>query len=228
MTNAFVDEYLSENVQGLPCQVQPRFSTRIVLAKSGDETRNRNWQAPLRKFMLPEAICDQNDLEDALDFWLIVGGPAANWPFRDPTEFASCRLTGAGVVPAYAASDQVLGTGDGLTSTFQLVKVRQIGSATFSRTILLPVVSTIGIFFEGHTPAATPPALGGPYTITSVSRPGGKVSISPAPKLGVTMTWGGLFDTLVRFEADDTFDAVMHAFMTSGASPLNFVESRSC
>lgn len=227
MTNVFVDQYLPMSVQGLPCNVGPRFSTRIVMSKSGDEARNRNWAEPLRKFMLPEAAADPARIDDVLTFWQIVGGPYAVWPFRDPTEFASCPLDYLNAIPAYTGSDQSLGVGDGFTSAFQLSRARTLGPYTFNRTIVLPVLDTIEILMGGVAPGAVSSGMGGPYTYT-ITRPGGIVTFDHPVHASLAMTWGGLFDTLVRFEADDTLDLIVHSEETGGASPLTMVEERNC
>lgn len=225
MADSFIDLTLPDTIPGLPCNVGPRFSTRINLSKSGSESRNQNWASPLRKFMLPEAVSDQPTLEEVMSHWMIMGGPHASWPFQDPFEFASVGLDGPGVVPETSGIDQALGVGDGFLYQFQMVKVRELGGFTFSRTIVLPVLDTIDILIDGVDPSA---ASGGPYTITSITRPGGMVTVSPVPTAGRVLTWGGLFDTEVRWDADDSFDAIAHSLETVGASPLNFVEVRRC
>jgi len=224
MADAFIDEYLPAAIQGMPCRSSPRFSTRIVLSKSGDEGRNQSWKSPLRRFVLPEAVGDQEALEAALDFWLIMGGPFHTWPFRDPFDFASVALEEPNVPPSTSGLDQALGAADGTTWQYQLVKRRQVGAQTYDRPIYLPVLSTIHVLMDGVAPAA---ASGGPYTV-SISRPGGVVSFSPVPQAGLTLTWGGLYDTEVRWEADTSFDAIIHSLDTIGAAEIDLVEVRRC
>jgi uncharacterized protein (TIGR02217 family) len=225
MASSYLDIYLPDDVLGLPCQVGPRFSTRITLAKSGDESRNQNWANPLRRVQLPEAICDQTAFEGALDHWLIMGGPYSTFPFRDPFDFASVALEEANEPPVTTGLDQPLGTGDGLTRTFQMIKRRTLGGVNYDRPIYLPVLDTIDILIDGVAPSA---ASGGPYTLSGPTRPGGVCTFTPAPTAGRVLTWGGLFDIEVRWEADDTFDANMHSMDTSGAMPINLVEVRRC
>ncbi len=224
----FLDIYMPDSIQGMPCQVGPRFSTRIVLSKSGDEARNRNWQHPLRKYMLPEAVTDFDAFEDAQDFWLIMGGPFQSFPFRDPFEFASVPLEAPNTEPVTSGLDQPLGDGDGFTRTFQLIKRRTLVGVNYDRPIYLPILDTVDILIDGLAPGSVSGGHGGPYVVNSVSRPGGIVTITPAPTVGRVLTWGGLFDTEVRWEADDSFDAIVHSMATVGASPLNLVEVRRC
>lgn len=228
MSDPFVDEPLPGNIQGMPCRVNPRFSTRISVAKSGSESRNRNWINPLRRFALPEAVTTQDQLESVLDHWTVMGGPFQSWPFRDPTDFASCPLDDVNTVPDITGLDQPLGEGDGTTYQFQLVKQRVLGSGTITRTISLPIISSVIIFIDGVLPSAVPSGHGGPYTVTSITRPGGLVTISPIPTVGRVLTSGFLFDTEVRYEADDTLDNIVHSLDTVGAAEIDLVEVRRC
>lgn len=231
MSDPFIDLYLPDDVQGIPCNSTPRFSTRITLAKSGDEARNQNWRHPLRKFSLPEAICNWCAFEQVQTFWLIMGGPLSTWPFTDPFDFGSVAVASPGELPDISGSDQALGAGDGSTTDFQLVKTRTQGAYSYARPIYLPQVDTVAVLMQppgGVAVAPNHPSLdahGGPYTF-AVSRPGGVVTFDPAPADALVLTCGFLFDTEVRWEADDSFDGVVHSMETSGASPLTFVEVR--
>jgi len=230
VTQAFVDESLPSQIQGMPCHAQPRFSTRIVMAKSGAEARNRNWMNPLRKFSLPEAVTDMDSFEAVESFWEAMGGPFSTWPFRNPFDFASCALAEPNVAPTVTGADQVIATGNGVDYQFQLIKTRAVGPVSLARPIVLPILDTVIIEIGGFPPAEVPPGFPfmGPYTVESITRPGGIVTISPPLAPGIVMTAGYLYDTLVRFEGDDTFDAIVHSLETVGSSALNLVEVRYC
>lgn len=228
MAESFRDVYLPDDLLGMPCRSLPRFSTKIDLMKSGDEARNRNWNNPLRKFQLPEAVTDQDTLNQALAHWMVMAGPFHSFPFRDPFDFASCDLDSPNTVPAYTGSDQALFTGDGLTYQFQLTKTYSLGGFTQSRNIYLPVLDEIEILINGVAPGSVSGALGGPYSVVSISRPGGLVTISPTPHAGLVGTWGGLWDTEVRWEGDDAFDQIAHSMDTDGAAEIDLVEVRRC
>jgi uncharacterized protein (TIGR02217 family) len=228
MADSFRDVYLPEDIKGMPCRSMPRFSTKIDLMKSGDEARNRNWNNPLRKFQLPEAVADQTTLNAALKHWMVVAGPFYTFPFRDPFDFASCDLDEPNTEPGWTGLDQALGTGDGLTYQFQLTKAYEIGGFTQTRKIFLPILDDIEILMNGVAPGSIAGGLGGPYSITSISRPGGIVTISPVPHAGIALTWGGLWDTEVRWEGDDAFDQIAHSMDTNGAAEIDLVEVRRC
>lgn len=236
MSNAFLDISLPEGVKGMPCHSGPRFSTRITLAKSGAEGRNQNWQNPLRKFQLPEAFTDdQAVFEELQDFWLIMAGPFRTWPFRDPFDFASAPLDEPNTEPMISGSDQPLFTADGLGYTYQIIKRRTLAGVNYDRPIYLPILDTLEFLFSSPLHGGLAPTLpasvgapwGGPYTV-GTTRPGGLVTVSPIPQAGLVGTCGYLFDTEVRWEADDSFDAVILSLSTTGSAQINLVEVRRC
>jgi len=225
MTDQFVDVYLPPSVPGYPCLISPVFSTTITVASSGDEGRNQNWQHPLRKIKLPAAQARQwTVIQDLQKHALVLAGPFNSFAFRDPMDFATVDLIepnepDASVLSRVTQSDQAFGTGDGVTRAFQLTKTYTRGPATYVRAIGLPLLTDVKI---GDNGSLVP---GANY---SVSRPGGLVTFTSAPALGHALTWGGLFDIPVRFEADDSLDAVLQAFQVGGAAEINLQETRLC
>src|SRR5690554_6598753 len=129
----FVDEYPPSGFRGFPCISSPRWSTSIVAVDSGAEQANQRWEHPLHRFTLPEAVRDHATFEAVRDHWLVMRGPAPTWPFRDPLDFASRALPAANVAPTVTSTDQTLGTGDGATRKFQLVKTYTRGSHSYTR-----------------------------------------------------------------------------------------------
>lgn len=227
MTRAFMDLYLDAQIPGFPCNSSPRFNNTITTSASGGESVNRNWLHPLHTFTLPNAIREHPQFEAIHDHWLLSGGREFVWPFRDPLDFASCPLVLPNVIPDFDGEDQALGVGDGLQRDFQLQKVYSRGGYTYTRPIELPVVSALVILVNGVLPGDAGGGIGGPYTYT-VSRPGGVVTFTPALASNVVATWGGLFDVLVRFERDDSFDGIVQSYRVSGFSDLTFQEVRNC
>jgi uncharacterized protein (TIGR02217 family) len=223
--SSFIDAYLPSAIPGYPCVSSPRTSTSIVANAGGAEQRNKNWSSPLRQFVLPEAIARAWPVIEALKrHWLIMDGPFSTFPWRDPLDFASIDLLVANeaetsVVARVSMLDQPLGTGDGFTRTFNLAKVYSLGGHNHVRPITLPVVDTLLVADAGALVSAADYDL---------SRPGGAVTFDVAPGLGHALTWGGLFDVEVRYEADDTFAGILRAYQAGGASDLNLFEVRPC
>ena len=217
----FSDVYVSDKIRGWPCISVPRFSTAITQADSGAEQANRRWQHPLYTYRLPEAIRNHADFEAIRDHWLAMGGPAKTWPWKDPLDFASRALSLPNKSGAVAATDQVIGVGDDVTSSFQLTKRYASGPVTYDRQILLPVVTSVLIAINGNPPGA----LGLTWIVT---RPGGVVTFSAPVPIGAVITAGFFFDVEVRFERDDSFEGIAKAYAASGFSDLDLISVRSC
>lgn len=219
----FVDIYLPPSVPGYPCVSSPVFSTTITEASSGDEGRNQNWLHPKRTFKLPAGEARQWDvIQDLITHALVLGGPFNSFAFRDPLDFATVGLevpneADATVRRRLTAADQVIGTGDGFNREFQLVKSYTRGPASYVRDIGLPVLSSVLIADNGT-----------PTTAFSLTRPGGLVTFDVAPVAGHVLTWGGLFDCPVRFEADDSLSALIQAFQAGGFADITLSETRLC
>ena len=92
----------------------------------------------------------------------------------------------------HQALAQTLGTGDGTTSAFQLVKRYAGGGEVTTRTIAKPVAGTVKIYRDGVQ------ATSG----WSVNSSTGLVTISTAPAIGVIVTVDFEFDVPARFDTD--------------------------
>ena len=233
--NQFQDVYLPEGVWGIPYHSIPRFSTKIVLVKSGDEARSGNWNMPLREFQMPTANVDWGVMQQVRDHFFIMGGPLCTWPWQDPRDCASQAEVPPDDDQPVSGLDQVIATGDGVTQTFQLIKTYQVGAFSRVRNVYLPVVDSVIVLMNGVLPEDVPAGVPyfGPYSV-SVSRPGGVLTFSKppiAPGAGhppLVITAGFVFDTEVRWKADDSLQLGIESMDTESAAPLNFVEVRRC
>lgn len=230
MADQFVDVYLPPCIPGYPCVVSPVTSTTISAASSGDEGRNRNWLHPLRKVKLPSAEARTWDqIEGLQEHFLVLGGPFNSWAFRDPYDFATVSLEAPNerdtfVLGRVTLGDQAFGTGDGTTRTFPLTKTYTRGGLTYVRPIELPLLDLNGkstVLIGDNGSLVSPSGY-------SISRPGGVVTFTSAPAAGHALTWGGLFDIAVRFEADDSLSAILTAYQVSGFADITLQESRVC
>lgn len=219
----FIDVYLDKCVPGYPCMSSPRWSTSIAHSDSGAEQVNQRWENPLFRFTLPEAIRGHSVYEAVRDHWLIMRGPAFTFPFRDPLDFASVALERPNQVPAITWLDQTIGTGDGVTTIFQLTKTYNRGGQTYTRTIVHPVVITVVVSINGGDPGALMPAI-----TWTVDRLTGQIEFSSPPAPGHVIRAGFLFDVEVRFESDESFDGVLKDYGVSGFADLTLIEVRPC
>lgn len=223
MAHRFVDAYLPRPIVGYPAEVTPMFSTQITAVDSGAEGALRRWLDPLRSVSLPAGVRDNATFQAAYNHWLVMGGPAHTWPFRDPTDFASVQLQRINEPPTVSGMDQVLGVGDGVRTEFQLVKRYTVGAKNYDRSIHFPVVSTVVVTVDGVDPGALSPPL--TWTVT---REGGIVSFSNPVPNGLTVRAGFLFDLQVRFESDDTWRGIMRTWGVNGFADIPIQEVRYC
>lgn len=220
----FVDQYLNECVPGYPVFSSPRWSTNIAIVDSGAEQVNQNWSHPLARYTLPEAVRNMTIFNSIRDHWLVMRGPAYAFPFRDPLDFASLPLSQPNVAPSITDEDQIIGTSNGVQTKFQLVKKYAVGTQEYTRTIKLPIVSSvlINLHYTAQEIIDTPPP-----TFT-VNRETGEVEFSFPPLAGKLITAGFLFDVPVRFESDTEFDGIVSTFSLGGYSDISLVEVRLC
>jgi uncharacterized protein (TIGR02217 family) len=191
---------------GAEASVAPSFSTNIVTSASGFEARNANWSQARLRFDAGPGVRGDAELETLLAFFRARRGPAVAFRFRDPYDNSSNAMTG---MPG--ATDQVIGTGDGVTDTFALAKSYGSGE---ERRITRPVPGSVRV-------AAAGTELVSGWTLGDK----GVIEFDVAPALGAAITAGFLFDTPVRF-ADDRIEINRATFMAGEAPSVPLVEVR--
>jgi uncharacterized protein (TIGR02217 family) len=191
---------------GAEASVAPSFSANIVTSASGFEARNANWSQARLRFDAGPGVRGDAELETLLAFFRARRGPAVAFRFRDPYDNSSNAMTG---MPG--ATDQVIGTGDGVTDTFALAKSYGSGE---ERRITRPVPGSVRV-------AAAGTELVSGWTLGDK----GVIEFDVAPALGAAITAGFLFDTPVRF-ADDRIEINRATFMAGEAPSVPLVEVR--
>lgn len=166
----------------------PNFSTEVVVIDSGFERRNQNWAQARRVFDARTGVRSATDAATLLAFFHARAGRAQGFRLRDWSDFSSA----ADNVSAPAFADQPLGTGDGATVAFHLVKKYASGGVTHTRPIKKPVEGSVVVGIAG-----TPLASGWSLDPTT-----GVVTFATAPAAGQPVTAGFLFDVPVRFDTD--------------------------
>jgi uncharacterized protein (TIGR02217 family) len=165
----------------------PERRTQIVELASGDEERNASWANSRRRYDVAYGIRRADDLAAVVAFFEARNGRLHGFRFKDWGDHKSCLPSG---MPS--PTDQAIGTGDGATTAFQLVKRYASGSQTWLRTITKPVAGTVRVAFDGEE------QLSG----WSVDTTNGVVTFDSAPAEGVAITAGYAFDVPVRFDTD--------------------------
>ena len=163
--------------------------TDIVSLSNGRENRNRRWQDARRRYDAGSGVRSIDDLYAVLAFFEARAGQFSGFRFRDPVDHKSCA-PGAAV----SASDQLLGTGDGTTAVFKLVKRYADAGGETVRPIDKPVAGTVVVSVAGSlAPAAD-------YVVNHAE---GLVTFKPGkiPASGEIRA-GYEFDVPVRFDTD--------------------------
>jgi uncharacterized protein (TIGR02217 family) len=169
----------------------PSRMTEIVTLASGREHRNSRWADSRRRYDAGFGIRTLDALHAVLAFFEERRGRLYGFRYRDRVD----HLSGPPSRPI-AATDQVIGTGDGATHRFQLAKTYGSGPAPYQRAIAKPVAETVRVAVAG---IAVPPAKvtcdGATGLITFAT------DAVPAP--GAAVTAGFAFDVPVRFDTDE-------------------------
>ena len=163
--------------------------TDIVSLSNGRENRNRRWQDARRRYDAGSGVRSVEDLDAVVAFFEARAGQFSGFRFRDPVDHKSCAPGGT-----VSAMDQQIGTGDGTTAAFQLVKRYADAGGETVRTIDKPVMGTVVVSVAGSLrPAAD-------YTVNHAS---GVITFKPGkiPASGAIRA-GYAFDVPVRFDTD--------------------------
>lgn len=165
----------------------PEFSVTVVASGSGIESRNLNWSQARRSYVVTVGPRADVEYELLLEHFEVMGAKGIGFRFKDPKDWKSC--------PPYETpkfSDQILGTGDGATAQFQLIKTRRAGAIARVRNITKPVSGTVLVGASGSN-------LGSGWSVNTAT---GIVTFNVAPAMSVPLTWGGEFDVPVRYDND--------------------------
>ncbi|MFA4994214.1 MAG: DUF2460 domain-containing protein [Bdellovibrionales bacterium] len=166
----------------------PNFSTEIIVIDSGFERRNQNWAQARRVFDAQGSVRSAADAATLLNFFHARAGRARGFRLRDWSDYSSA----ADNISAPAFTDQTLGTGNGATVAFQLVKNYSSGGIAHARAIKKPVAGTALVGVNGAQLS----------TGWSLDATTGVLTFAAAPTAGQTVTAGFLFDVPVRFDTD--------------------------
>lgn len=191
---------------GADASVAPNFSTNVVTSASGHEYRNANWSQARLRFDAGPGVRGEGDLGMLIAFFRARRGSAQAFRFRDPFDHSSNGMAGTP-----DAGDQPLGEGDGMRTSFQLVKHYGEGER---RHITRPVAGSVRVSVGG-TEQQSGWAL----------EPLGVVRFDVPPGAGEVIAAGYLFDVLVRF-ADDRLEINRATFMAGEAPSVPLIEVR--
>jgi len=164
----------------------PERKTDIVTLASGFEERNGRWADSRRRYDAGIGVRSYADMQKVLAFFEERRGRLHGFRFRDPLDHASAT-TGRAIQP----TDQLLGTGDGSRTDFQLRKTYGSSHAPYERIINKPVTGSLLVAVADVQTTA--------FSLDSET---GLLSLDTPPLTGERVTAGFLFDVPVRFDTD--------------------------
>ncbi len=169
----------------------PERRTDVIVLGSGAEERNARWADSRRSYNAGCGVKSLDDLYAVIAFFEERRGRLHGFRWRDPTDWKSCAPE---AMPA--ALDQEIGTGDGTTAAFPLMKTYGSAFNPWTRNITKPVAGTVLIAVAGVTQT--------PGTAFTVDIATGLVAFQPGhvPSAAATITAGFEFDVPVRFDTD--------------------------
>lgn len=168
----------------------PERRTDIVVLGSNREARNARWAHSRRRYEAGYGVKSLAQLSAVIAFFEERRGRLFGFRWRDRADY--CSAQGGALAP----DDQALGSGDGATANFQLVKTYGSSFAPYARVIAKPVAESVRV------------AVGGVEKIRdvdfTVDATTGVVSFAPSavPASGAAVSAGFLFDVPVRFDTD--------------------------
>ena len=198
MPPCFVDESFPLGISlGASVRVEKR--SQVTRLLNGAESRNAIWKGTRRHFDVGTGLRSAADLHRVLSFFEKVGGRLCGFRFRDPMDHKSCAFD-----QTPTATDVAIGTGDGTTTSFQLIK--QVGAAgvQWQRKISKPVAGTVSLAVDGQPKTIGSDVLLDPLTGTLEFQAG------HIPTSNQVITAGFLFDTPARFENDQLEINLLH------------------
>lgn len=181
----------------------PERRTEIVTLASGFEERNSPWADSRRRYNAGYGVRSLADIHEVIAFFEARGGRLHGFRFKDFSDYQSSPPGSA-----IAHTNQIIGTGTGSATSFQLYKNYISGSQSYARMITKPVAGSVRIGLNGVEQSSG---------LFSVDTATGIVTFSAAPALGVSISAGYAFDVPVRFDAD--FLEINQAAFSAGQIP---------
>ncbi len=184
----------------------PERRTDVVTLGSNREERNARWARSRRRYDAGYGVKSLASLAVVTAFFEERRGMLYGFRWRDRADFKSCAPH-----QTPAAGDQALGPGDGVTTSFQLVKTYGALFAPYARPIVKPCAGTVLVAVAGAVKT-----LGVDFDLDTTT---GIVAFraGAVPSAGAAVTAGFLFDTPVRFDSD--YLELDHTAFEGGAIP---------
>lgn len=201
MAQVFDEARLPEEVE-YGAHGGPSWQTTIVSLSSGAEQRNQDWSIQRSRYDIGYGIQNKTDYFAVLEFFYARRGRARGFRFKDWADFE--------------LENELIGTGDGAETTFQVIKTYESGGPhSYARKITRPIASGFQVFVNDIL-------LVSGYTLDDDT---GIITFAPAPGNTLTVRVTGEFDVPVRFDTD-TFDMSIDGYQGGVIQSLPLIEIR--
>lgn len=167
----------------------PERRTDIVSLSSGFEERNTPWAHSRRHYDAGIGMRSLDDIATLISFFEARHGQIYGFRWKDWSDYKSCLPS-----KTIDHEDQVLGTGDGITRNWRLVKTYSSGGQSYQRPIVKPVEGSIRVGIQGEQQFEQVHFI--------VDHSTGVLQFEMPPAKGLQITAGYEFDVPVRFDTD--------------------------
>lgn len=189
-------ESISEGSQG-----GPTFSTDVFEGTTGLEQRASKWSTARHSYDVSFGIRTRTDMDTIRTHFGLTRGRATAFRFKDWND--------------YQIVSGSIGTGDGVTTVFDIVKVYTTGAYTYTRRILKIVASTVSVRVNSVLKTE-----GVDYTVDYNT---GEVTFTAAPTSTHPITITCEFDVPVRFDMDNIMPS-HEGYLAESVSSINLIE----
>lgn len=190
----------------------PERRTDVVTLANGFEERNTPWAHSRRRYDAGVAMRSLDDIEAMIAFFEARSGQMYGFRWKDWSDFKSSK---ASVDTLY--TDQSIGFGDEIETTFQLTKAYISGEQTYFRPVKKPVAGTVRIGVAGDELQED--------VHYSVDVSSGLITFVHPPNAGMEITAGFELDVPVRFDTDRILTSVA-SFQAGDVPSVPVVEVR--
>jgi uncharacterized protein (TIGR02217 family) len=167
----------------------PERRTEIVTLVNGFEERNTPWAHSRRRYDAGLGLRSLEDVEALIAFFEARQGQLYGFRWKDWADYRSCPASAT-----VSELDQLIGSGDGLRTGFDLVKTYRSGEQVYVRPIMKPVAGTLRVALSDVPLIETID-----YTVDVAT---GRLTLMTPPPVGAVVTAGFEFDVPVRFDTD--------------------------
>lgn len=164
----------------------PERRTEIVTLANGFEERNSPWAHSRRRYDAGGGLRSLDDVAVLVAFFEARMGRLHGFRWKDWADYKSCPPSAA-----IRATDQQIGTGDGVQRSFPLTKRYASAGSSYLRPITKPVAGSLRVAMDGRE-----------VTAWEADPAQGVVTFTAPPAVGVSITAGYEFDVPVRFDTD--------------------------